>query len=278
MASVLCIHGIAQELKSRESLLAEWAPSLAGGVSNAGGRLDQSNIDMVFYGGLFRLPGMTKSGCDIPDVSAGDLEDPLEQALLADLYDEIEPAAIDATGTKAGPRRSLAHMLQFVGAAPFFGERAQRMVVWFLKQVRSYLGDPRIHHAAQQALLDRLTDETAVIVAHSLGTIVAYETLCSYPQRSVRALVTLGSPLGAPSILPKLVPAVTAGNAPPSRLQQWVNVADRADVVALPKQLRPVYGDRVVDRAVHNGATMHDVAPYLTAPETGRAILDGLCR
>jgi hypothetical protein len=233
---------------------------------------------MVFYGGLFRLPGMTKSAGDIPDLSAGDLEDPLEQALLADLYEEIEPAATNAAGTKAGVHRSLAHTLQFVGAAPFFGERAQRMVVWFIKQVSLYLGDPKIHHAAQQALLDRLTDETNVIVAHSLGTIVAYETLCSHPERSVRALVTLGSPLGAPSIVPRLLPAVTAGNAPwPPGLRQWVNIADLADVVALRKQLCPIYGDRVVDRAVHNGATMHDVAPYLTAPETGRAILDGLC-
>jgi hypothetical protein len=278
MARVLCIHGIAQELKSRESLLAEWAPSLAGGASNAGGHLDHDNVDMAFYGGLFRAAGKATAGIDIPDYKAGDIDDPLEEALLGDLYEEVAPAAVGAEDKKAGAaRRSVAHMLQLVAAAPFFGERAQRVVVWFLKQVRLYLTDPQIHEAAQQTLLDRITDDTRVIVAHSLGSIIAYETLCAYEKTSVRALVTLGSPLAAPAVIPRLLPPVSPGAAAwPKPVRVWVNVADAADVVALKKQLRPVYGARIVDRLVHNGATMHHVLPYLTAPETGLAILDGL--
>ena len=54
MSRIVCVHGIAQEYKSRESLLAEWTPALCGGVSNAGGRLDPGEIDMAFYGILFR--------------------------------------------------------------------------------------------------------------------------------------------------------------------------------------------------------------------------------
>jgi hypothetical protein len=59
-------------------------------------------------------------------------------------------------------------------------------------------------------------------------------------------------------------------------LEHWVNIADTADIVALRKELRPLYGDLVLDQIVHNGATMHHVLPYLTAPQTGRAILTGL--
>jgi hypothetical protein len=55
-----------------------------------------------------------------------------------------------------------------------------------------------------------------------------------------------------------------------------VNVADKADLVALEKSLARVYGPRVTDHVVDNGATMHDMKPYLTAVQTGRAIMEAL--
>lgn len=277
MSRVVCIHGIAQELKSSESLLAEWAPSLCGGVSNARGRLDPAEVDMAFYGLLFRLPG-SKGATEIPNYKPGDLDDPVEVALVKDIYDSLDESVPGGDGAKSGAvQRSVAHMLQVVADTPFFGSATQRAVIWFLKQVRRYVTEADIRRLAQQSLIDRISAETRVVVAHSLGSVVAYETLCAHPEFPVRTLITLGSPLGTPSLLPRFVPAVRPGHAQwPAGLERWVNVADAADIVALRKQLRPLYGDRVVDHVVHNGATMHHVMPYLTAPETGRAILAGL--
>ncbi len=56
----------------------------------------------------------------------------------------------------------------------------------------------------------------------------------------------------------------------------WANIADCGDVVALVKSLRPLFGDRVPDALVGNGAKAHDVLPYLPARETGEAIGRGL--
>lgn len=279
MSRIVCIHGIAQELKSSDSLLAEWAPSLCGGVSNAGGRLDQAEADMAFYGGLFRPPGSKAGVVEIPSYKPGDIEDPLEIALIEEIYDAIGESPSGGSDTKAmkGAQRTVGHMLQVIAATPFFGNVAQRVVIWFLKQVSRYLTEPDIRRVAQQSLIDRISAETRVVVAHSLGSIVAYETLCAHPEFPVRTLITLGSPLGMPALLPRLVPPVRAGSSQwPAGLKRWVNIADAADIVALCKQLRPLYGDRVLDQVVHNGATMHYVLPYLTAPETGRAILAGL--
>jgi hypothetical protein len=47
-------------------------------------------------------------------------------------------------------------------------------------------------------------------------------------------------------------------------------------VVALTKKLGPLFGDALVDIRIVNGATAHDVMPYLTSAETGKAIADGL--
>ncbi|MEH2535131.1 hypothetical protein V1277_005572 [Bradyrhizobium sp. AZCC 1588] len=277
MSQVVCIHGIAQQLKSRESLLAEWAPSLCGGVSNAGGNLDPADVDMAFYGILFRVPG-SKDAAQIPAYKPGDLDDPLEIALAEEMYAVIrsqsEPGSDEPT--KAG-ERTVAHLLQAIAKTPFFGNVSQRVVIWFLKQVRRYVTEPKIRQDAQQSLIERIGADTRVVVSHSLGTVVAYETLCARPDLPVRTLITLGSPLGIPALLPRLAPPVGPGTAQwPDGLKNWVNIADQADLVALRKELRPVYGDRLLDQIVHNGATMHNVLPYLTAKQTGRAILEGL--
>ena len=46
--------------------------------------------------------------------------------------------------------------------------------------------------------------------------------------------------------------------------------------VAVAKKLGPLFAPELVDIRVHNGSTAHDVSPYLTARETGEAILHGL--
>jgi pimeloyl-ACP methyl ester carboxylesterase len=124
-----------------------------------------------------------------------------------------------------------------------------------------------------------------VLVGHSLGSVVAYEALCANLGWRVRMLVTLGSPLGIPNLIfdrlqPAPLPAAHAGSGPrgcwPGPGRAWVNVADQGDVVALVKDLRGAFGPGVDCWLVDNGATVHDVRPYLTAEETGAAILKGL--
>ena len=46
--------------------------------------------------------------------------------------------------------------------------------------------------------------------------------------------------------------------------------------MALIKDLRPAFGPQLDGWIIDNGAHAHDVKPYLTAVETGRAILIGL--
>jgi WD40 repeat protein len=49
-----------------------------------------------------------------------------------------------------------------------------------LKQVRHHLDDPKIRHAACASVEHAVGTETTVIIAHSLGSVVAYEALCSH--------------------------------------------------------------------------------------------------
>ncbi len=91
-------------------------------------------------------------------------------------------------------------------------------------------------------------------------------------------LVTLGSPLGIRNLVfDRLSPSPPDGQgAWPGSVLRWINIADRGDIVALVKELRGCFGEKIEDRSIHNGSDAHSVLPYLTAGETGNAIASGL--
>ena len=119
-----------------------------------------------------------------------------------------------------------------------------------------------------------MDDDTRVIVAHSLGSVVAYEALCANPQWPVRHFITLGSPLGIRNLIfDALQPAPQREvGAWPGNVQHWTNISDSGDVVALTKKLEPLFMPQIVDLSVANGMKVHDASRYLTTREAGDAI------
>ena len=108
-----------------------------------------------------------------------------------------------------------------------------------------------------------------VIVAHSLGSVIAYDVL-SEPALAglqVALLVTLGSPLGIGNIQSKLRDSAGRPNPVPTQLSAWDNFADRFDPVALDATLRDEFRppkDFARDEAVNNRArNNHDMPGYL---------------
>jgi hypothetical protein len=53
------------------------------------------------------------------------------------------------------------------------------------------------------------------------------------------------------------------------------NTADGGDIVALIKNLRTCFGDKVENHQVHNGSDANTGRPYLTAKEAGDAVASG---
>ncbi len=109
-------------------------------------------------------------------------------------------------------------------------------------------------------------DEPFVVIAHSLGTIIAYDVLREEASRSLQVplLVTVGSPLGVREIQD----LVTTPLQVPAGVGAWVNASDARDVVALDHTLRPEYEppDRITDTLVVNSsANHHGIREYLAA-------------
>ena len=288
MARVVGVHGVGQQREAENTLHMAWAPALCGGVGLAGGRLAETEVRCAFYGGLFRPPGRHLAGGD-PLIRAEDL-DQFEQDLLAAWWGEA--ARTDAVVVSPDARtlagrtpRGVQGALRALSGSRFFTALGERALLGDLRQVRDYFHQPGVRREARQQVAGAVGEDTRVLVGHSLGSVVAYEALCANPEWPVRMLVTLGSPLGIPSLIfdrlePAPLPAAQAGPGPRGRWpgpgRSWVNVADQGDVVALVKDLRGGFGPGVDCWVVDNGATAHDVRPYLTAVETGRAIAAGL--
>jgi hypothetical protein len=280
MAKVVAIHGIAQQIKGGHWLHSEWLPALRDGLERAGAALPNGDdLACAFYGDLFRPSGGKALGFAW---EAEDVEDPWEQEMLRLWWEAA--AAADAgvpppiAGGKARTPRLAQRALEALSQWRFFAALGERALIGNLKQVRAYLDDDSVRAYAQAQVGKLADDGTRVLIGHSLGSVVAYEFLCAHPELPVHTLVTLGSPLGIRNLIfERLRPAPVDGKgAWPGGVAHWVNVADRGDVVALTKALASLFHGAVEDCLVHNDADAHDVKPYLTAVETGRAIARGL--
>ncbi|MGV9455717.1 alpha/beta fold hydrolase [Streptomyces sp. NPDC003635] len=277
MARVVCIHGVGQQYAGERQLHAAWHPALADGMLRAGASapLPADDVRCVFYGDLFRPPGRTLAVQD-PPLTASDVEEGFETELLLELWAEaartddavLPPDARTLTRTPQTVQRAL----NALSRSRFFAGLALRGLILDLKQVRAYLCDPVVRETVGERVADAVTDRTRVVVGHSLGSVVAYEALCAHPEWPVRALLTLGSPLGIRNLVHDRLPKPGAW---PGGVEAWTNIADEGDVVALVKDLRPLFGDRVECHLVHNGSRAHDATRYLDTPQAGRAVTDG---
>lgn len=255
-----------------------WFPAMRDGLRLAGGDLREDDLVCAFYGDLFRPAERVLAG-DVPWYAVEDVLGGFETELLMRWWSdaaEQDPAVVPPDArTLARTPRSVQAALNALSNSRFFAAVAERMMILSLKQVRLYLTDNAIRDEAQARIARCVTDDTRVLIGHSLGSVVAYEALCAHPEWPVRTFVTLGSPLGVRRLIfDRLRPGDNGGW--PGSVVSWANIADDGDVVALRKDLGALFGERVRTTIVHCGAKAHDVTRYLTAEAVGRAIASGL--
>jgi hypothetical protein len=305
MPVIVLVHGIAQEQYSADWLEGQWLPALAGGVRNAGfpqvadriwrdhGGPGGIEARMAFYGHLFLEPGAQGIGADelLPEQSAiaeGLAEEWLERASTrASRASERRTAGVELAFIRPEPGREpqgpgavACSAIRSAARLPWFAQVgmafAERFVWRVLAQVTRYLTDDAIRAAAQKAVLDLIDGDTQIVIAHSLGTVVAYEAVHQL-DRPLPLLVTLGSPLGLDTIIyPRLHPQPPTF---PQQVRRWVNVADTDDFIAAEPDLTSLFSAGIPDGAtfdggytVDNGAQPHSGTFYLGKVEVGRPV------
>ncbi|HUU45851.1 MAG TPA: hypothetical protein VM118_08970 [Acidobacteriota bacterium] len=280
MARIVGVHGIGQQVKGEHTLESVWLPALRDGMTRAGATpLPDGLLSCAFYGDLFRPAGTKAIG--IPPLSHADLRDEWETALVQAIWEEAGRVDSSVPGPEAATKLRAPNVIQRAVWAlcnsPFWGG-VEKLLVFSLKQVRAYLHDDALRQRVRERVEAAMSDDTEVLIGHSLGSVVAYECLCANPDWPVTTFISLGSPLGIPNLVfDRLQPPPANGKGKwPGNVRRWINIADRGDLVALEKRLAPLFDSRIEDLLIHNGAKAHDVEPYLTAEETGRAIAAAL--
>lgn len=168
---------------------------------------------------------------DASGVSAETIEAELEAEVEAETLDETDAEEARARGALSWEwvQAGLAILDRLVPGA------SAASVAYAAGDVAQYLENERIHTEIDAVVAKAFEgcgpDDRIVVVAHSLGSVIAYKLLAHgglLPDRAIATFVTLGSPLGVTAIREAVSPVVH-----PGAVENWLNAYDDRDVVAL---------------------------------------------
>ncbi|MFF6815035.1 alpha/beta fold hydrolase [Streptomyces sp. NPDC012403] len=160
-------------------------------------------------------------------------------------------------------------------------------LLWHLAQVGRYLnrrepdgsGRP-LDLRVRSRVLDGVDPRRPlVVIAHSLGSVVAFEALRDHPG-PVRLFLTLGSPLAtAAAVLQRIVPQPPRT---PATVERWLNFWDRDDIVVGRPRIKdwmlpgPSGVLPVTDRVDSDGLWVHTATKYLRQAAVAGPVVEAL--
>jgi hypothetical protein len=274
------VHGRGQQREDPLSLEREWERALLSGLAAAGisPLPPPEQILFPYYGDLYDDYSLAARQPSSVAEKRRRLE--FERAIAAEIQAKLKGRKRRLPPRPRGRAAGLLDpLLELLDGIPGFAKGFLRLV---LRDVFDYLHDAsglrrRTMERVSAAIRSSQGGRIAVI-AHSLGSIVAYDILNTQPELAVDLFVTLGSPLGiAKGIRDQLLRDARGELAAPAGVRAWVNCADPNDVVALeetlqehfPRDGRPF----VTDAAVKNPrGRPHDSLSYLRQPRVAAAV------
>lgn len=306
--TIIYIHGIGNK-PTPEILKCQWDEALFGFGLGERSRMAYW-VNRIFY------PEATKATCKMADATIDGGASPdagLAIRALADSAEGVQPL-LPPDAAKPQERDVLERIAQealhnstiaagSVGAADYHARVlplpkplrefiTRRITKSLLKDVHEYLFVKERREVMRESLLARLRTGGGpfVVVAHSQGTMIAYDVLSSLPadEYSIDLFVTIGSPLGLQEVQDQLqsVTNQPRGLKTPAAVKRWVNVADPLDPVCADKRLGGDYGANAAGVAVEDFLRWNVDSPrdphsgtgYLRLPEVRTAVRETIDR
>jgi len=267
---VIGIHGLKN--KPEKDLLAQWwVMSLQEGLQRNLGLAPPFAFELVYWADIQYSVPIPKAELDNPYITA-DGQGPLLR------YSGTTLDTANAIAGKWGGR-TIDKGKDLIG----LDEHVDHLLGLAFDDLRDYYGKPDVRNRVRNRLahaLQRHQDMRVCLVAHSMGSIIAYDVLrmLEHDLPGIEHFVTIGSPLGLP-IVTQHVREEFSDTLVPQQVRQWSNLADPGDTIALDCSLRDDYrptsgGIRVQDDLVHNdyvdragNTDQHNAYGYLRTPE-----------
>ncbi|MDH2429607.1 hypothetical protein [Sphaerisporangium sp. TRM90804] len=270
MATIVGVHGIGKyryftaagtARGASEAMRVKWDRYLHAGLSGGARYTGQSYVsEVAYYAHLLRA--------DAPAAAAKrDLRkmDAASQLVLADWMKQMSGAGAFAGETLTGLIHRFAEWLLLR-----LGPQAKDFAEDFCPEVAAYFAGTAAaaRVRSREAVADAIRrNRPKVVIAHSLGSVVAYEALWAHPELSVDLLITLGSPLAMRGVVfERLQPLPVSGRGKcPRGVRRWVNIADKDDIAAIPGALQKWFDGVALDTKVNiDWADFHTVRNYLS--------------
>lgn len=268
---IIGIHGLNNK-PAKDVLRGFWEDSLAEGLLRNHNLDTRSTVDLIYWADIqYQKP-----------LSGEEDKEPYLKALgegTLPLYDERRLDKIRAFFEKWGGR-TIDKGKDLIG----LDEPVEQLLGIKLMDLRDYYSDEEKRKKMRARLSDLLRQhqtEKIFLIAHSMGSIIAYDVLRQLENTTpinLEHFVTIGSPLGLPFVTLKIRQEFGATRSP-ENVQRWTNIADPCDRVAIDCNLSDEYtanasGVRPEDVLVHNGYVSplgkknnHKIYGYLRAPE-----------
>jgi len=296
MRQLVMIHGRSQQRKDSVALKAEWLEALNEGLAKSGLTLPipEPDVRFPYYGDtLFDLVdgGVADPAAVVVRGEGDDDEKRFIKAVLEEVKQErLEAGQFEQAAGAAVVQRGPANwgwvqgILQAVDR--FVPHGSGLGIALATRDVYKYLKNDGIRAEIDNGVAQALSaDREAVVVSHSLGTVVAYHVLMSQGRANgwkVPQFITLGSPLA----VTKIRDTVRALDGPlrcPPVAGAWFNAMDDRDVVALYPldttsfPIDPTRPEIVNKIDVKNRTeNRHGIAGYLDDAEVAKRIHDAL--
>jgi pimeloyl-ACP methyl ester carboxylesterase len=276
MSTVVFVHGRGQLGQGEVALHRSWRSALAASVGSNGGAVGATRFP--YYAPILATPGQAAL-----------------QAATARFGTWMTSLAPRLTARVSAAAKKTHRVAKSV--SPIQNESVQKWAVngdtggyWsqvflkaLLKDVELYLSDKQIASdvdaLVELTIRDALQSGPCVVVGHSLGSVVAFNVLSAMaPHDRIAGFVSLGSPLGWPSVAGRLN---REPSGPPACVERWLNAFDERDVVASVGLVGTAYdgGDSRFreDNTLQNGtANRHGIGDCLRSASVGRFIVDAL--
>lgn len=215
--------------------MADWVDRQRYPVAEAGTCADRDQGPTISRAEQHMLSsfGLAPAGGDLDALVQALADTPQQRAWLEELLDQVQASAAPDTAPGPGARSVWSGLneilLRLVSAA-------------LLQDVHDFFFVPARREAMERSLRERLMAGGGpfVVVAHSQGSMIAYEVLrkLQAAQCEVTLLLTIGSPLGLPAVRSMFKQDIGKEKLPfPPCVRAWYNVADRLDPVALDGDL-----------------------------------------
>lgn len=270
------IHGLKNK-PAKDPLTRWWAQSLAEGLQRNHGLSSSLTFELVYWADVQYPASIPEVELDNPYIKAGG-QGPLRR------YDGSALDKVRAIAEKWGGR-TIDKGKDLIGLSP----QVDRLLGMAFDDLRDYYRDLDVRTKIRARLVSALQqhhDKRVCLIAHSMGSIIAYDVLRTLERQppAIDHFVTIGSPLGLP-IVTQHVREEFSRTTVPQQVKQWTNLADPGDKVALDCSLADDYQSapgvvRVQDVLVCNDYVdrtgkndPHNGYGYLRTPELSDVLL-----